>query len=67
METRKRSVLKAVTYRILATFILGIISWYYTKEPFITSKITITFTIIAIIVFYVNERVWNKINWGRKK
>lgn len=65
-ENRKRSIVKAITYRILATIILGVVSWYYTKEFFTTSAITITFTIIATIVFYLNERAWNRINWGKE-
>lgn len=66
-EHRRRSLAKTVTYRIMAAVILGIITWVYTREFFTTSAITITFTIVATIAFYINERLWNKTEWGREK
>ena len=65
-ETRKRSVAKTLSYRILSTIILGIISWAYTGELLATSAITITFTIVASVIFYLNERFWNRVNWEKK-
>jgi len=64
---RQRSALKAITYRILMTVILAIISYIYTGDFFQTSAITIVFTIIAIIVYYLHERVWARIKWGKER
>ncbi|HLD49463.1 MAG TPA: DUF2061 domain-containing protein [archaeon] len=66
-ETHSRSVSKAITYRIAATIALGIITWIYTKEFFTTSAITIVFTIVATALFYLNERAWNRIKWGKRR
>jgi uncharacterized membrane protein len=64
--SRKRSLTKAVTYRFIMTIVLIVISYVFTGDIYQTSSIVGVFTIIAIIVYYFHERIWNKITWGRK-
>lgn len=66
METNKRTALKSITYRVIVTVILGIISWFYTGNFFQTSAITIVYAISATVVYYVHEKVWFRVIWGRK-
>jgi len=65
-ETWLRSLTKSLTYRILSITMTGIISWTITKD--IKEAISITIGMQAfLIVFYLSyERIWDKINWGRK-
>jgi len=65
MESRRRSFVKSITYRITATIALGILSWIFTKSAFQASAITISFTILATFIYYFHERIWDKINWDR--
>jgi uncharacterized membrane protein len=44
---------------------LAAISWFYTGNLFETSAVSITYTIIATIVYYVHERAWIKVKWGK--
>ncbi|MEK6973217.1 MAG: DUF2061 domain-containing protein [archaeon] len=64
-DSHKRSLVKAITYRILASLALAIISWFFTRNLFETSLITVVFTIVAIVIYYIHERIWNKTGWQR--
>jgi uncharacterized membrane protein len=64
-ETRRRAIVKAITYRVIVAITLAAISWFYTGNLFETSAVSITYTIIATIVYYVHERAWIKVKWGK--
>jgi uncharacterized membrane protein len=65
-ESRLRSLVKAFVYRSMATVGTGILIWLLTKDIKGTISITIIVQVFLIILYYLNERVWNKINWGKK-
>jgi len=67
METHWRSIAKAVIWRILGIFILGGLSWAFTKSWEDTSVITISFNSIRLVLYYFHERAWDRVSWGRKK
>jgi uncharacterized membrane protein len=64
-ETRRRAIVKAITYRVIVAITLAAISWFYTGNLFETSAVSITYTIIATSVYYVHERAWLKVTWGK--
>lgn len=66
MESRSRSIVKSLIYRILSLLGIGILGWLITRDIKETTFITIVFQIYLIILYYVYERVWNKVNWGRR-
>ena len=65
-ESRLRSLVKSLTYRILSIAGTGILSWVITKDIKETVSITLTIQVFLIILYYSYERIWDKINWGRK-
>lgn len=65
METHKRSLLKTVIYRITVSIILATISWHFTGDLTKTSAITLVYNIVVIIFYYIHERIWARIKWGR--
>src|SRR5215212_10239371 len=64
-ETGRRAIIKAITYRVIVAITLAAISRFYTGNLFETSAVSITYTIIATIVYYVHKRAWIKVNWGK--
>ncbi|MDP4218956.1 MAG: DUF2061 domain-containing protein [Bacteroidota bacterium] len=64
--SRKRSIVKAVTYRIV------IIILDFTTIYLFTGKITIAVGFMLIsnlyttFAYYFHERIWSSIAWGRK-
>ncbi len=66
-ETRRRSWVKAIVWRLIAFFILGAVSWLVTHNWGQTSLITITYQAIQIVLYYFHERYWDNVEWGRIK
>jgi len=65
VESRSRSIVKSLVYRILSILGIGILGWLITRDIWETTFITIVFQAYLTILYYVYERVWNRINWGR--
>ena len=64
-DTPVRSLAKAVSWRVTGTIDTFIIAWLITGQPLIASTIAFTEIMTKICLFWLHERVWNKIKWGR--
>lgn len=65
-DSTKRSLAKAVLWRVFAasnTLICGV---FLAKDLSIASKIAGTDTIFKTALFFLNERMWNSIQWGKE-
>jgi len=58
METRFRSGIKSIIWRITGIIILAIITYAFTKSWIQTGLITVLHHSIFLIVFYLHERIW---------
>lgn len=67
LETHTRAWIKSIVWRIFGIAILGAISWIVTHSWKEMSLITILFHSIRVVLYYVHERIWEKIQWGRIK
>ncbi|RLI43100.1 hypothetical protein DRO69_09655 [Candidatus Bathyarchaeota archaeon] len=56
-----------MSWRLLGTVELALIAWAFTGDLPQTSAITITFNGLQIFFYYFHERLWENIEWGRKK
>ena len=56
----------AVTYRVTSTVLLGLITYAITGEIVDSSLITILFAVTATVLFYFNDRAWERSDWGRR-
>jgi len=65
IDTGMRSVVKSLSWRAIATVVLGIVSYLATRDPIQTSIITIVYHIFQVGVFFLHERIWNYVVWGR--
>ena len=66
-ESRLRSLVKSLVYRIISVLGTGFLTWFVTKDIKETVLITIVIQIFLIILYYGYERVWNKINRGKNE
>jgi hypothetical protein len=65
-ETRKRSLLKGLTARILEITLDTFILFFFIKiEIGLGLGLSIFLEATCYCVSYANERGWNRINWGR--
>ena len=67
MDSKKRSWVKAITWRMVGIVLLGSISYLVTGDWKEMSAITLLFHGIQTVLYYYHERLWEKISWGRAK
>lgn len=67
METHARSIVKSIVWRIIGIVLLLIICFFITKDLKEMTIITILFHGIRMVMYYIHERIWLKIKWGRIK
>jgi len=71
-ETHLRSILKAVTSRIIEiavdTLLIGTIYAFLgiPNSYELASGIAISIEMLCALTSYINDRLWNKISWGRE-
>jgi len=63
--TKKRSIVKAISWRIIGTGLTAMLFWIFTGEAVnILVQFGIVDTVVKLITFYTHERMWNKSKWG---
>ncbi len=67
MESRKRSLVKSISWRIIATTITMLVAFIWLEEWTTSITLAITANGIKAALYYAHERGWNKIDFGRKK
>ncbi len=66
-DSRKRHIIKTVTWRVLGTLDTITLSWIISGDPFTGLKIGFAEVITKMILYYFHERSWYKINYGLDK
>jgi len=66
-ESRTRSIIKTLSWRIVATLITMIVAFVITRKPDIALEIGIADTLIKLVAFYGHERAWIRLRFGRKQ
>jgi uncharacterized membrane protein len=67
METHVRSVAKAVSWRIVATLTTVLLVYVFTGNLVVSGGVGLTELLSKLLIYYVHERVWNAIGFGRIK
>ena len=66
VESQKRSLAKAVSWRITGSLDTFLISWLITGQPHLAAGITAVELATKISLYWLHERVWLKVKWGRE-
>lgn len=64
METTPRSLVKALSWRIVGTAAILVISLAVTGSFALAGSIAVTQFVTNTILYFFHERIWNKITWG---
>lgn len=67
VETHYRSVIKAISWRAGGTIVTCFVAWLLTGNLDLAAKIGALDTVIKIGAFYVHERFWNRLDFGKQK
>lgn len=65
-EKPMRSIVKAISWRIVGTLDTIAISWLLTGEMHTALAIGSLELITKMLLYFGHERIWNKINFGRE-
>ena len=65
MEKRIRSVLKSISWRIVATLTTMLIVFAFTGNLALSLDIGSLELFLKMVAYYIHERIWNLSNFGR--
>lgn len=60
--SRKRHIAKTITWRFVGTLDTIILSWIISGDPFIGLQIGVYEVVTKMILYYLHERAWYKVN-----
>ena len=63
--TRRRSLAKTVSWRVIATLDTFVISYLVTGSGVFAGSIASFEVVTKIVIYYFHERAWMRIDWGR--
>lgn len=66
-ETNKRSIVKGISWRIVATTTTIIIVYVFFSRLDLAIAAGMIETVIKIAFYWAHERVWQKVRWGNKR
>ncbi len=65
MDTTARSLVKTVVFRIVVTILTAIVFMLMGKDAWQAISESVGINIFYTLCYYINERIWNRITWGR--
>lgn len=63
-NSKKRHLLKAVSWRMLGTIDTMVLAWIITGDPYTGLQIGATEVLTKMVLYYLHERAWYQINFG---
>jgi uncharacterized membrane protein len=64
METRTRTLLKAVTWQVLGLATTGALAWFHTGSAIAALSFALSTAGAGLAFFIVHERIWARVRWG---
>ncbi len=67
MDTQYRSIAKAISYRILGSISTALLVFFFSGDAKIAAGIGALDVIAKLGLYWLHERVWNHISFGRQR
>ncbi len=64
--TKKRSLVKTITWRVIATTDTFVLAWLFTSDEVIAASIAGLEVVTKLILYYMHERGWSSLQWGQE-
>jgi len=65
METRTRSLVKAVIWSALGFLVMALVGLAFTGSLAVGGVMAVLNTVIGLITYVLYERLWARFSWGR--
>lgn len=66
-ESHKRHLFKTITWRTIGTIDTFLLSWFISGNPLTGLKIGVSEVVTKMILYYLHERAWYRVNFGLEK
>ena len=63
-EAHSRSLVKALSWRILGSIDTFLLSWFFTSSVGAAGAIATTEVLTKMVLYYFHERAWSAVSWG---
>lgn len=67
MESKSRSIAKAVSYRVLGSATTAVVCFVLTRRLALSADVGLLDMVLKIGLYFLHERLWNHISFGRSK
>jgi len=67
MDSNARSIVKAISYRLLGSISTGLIVLIFSGDIKISAGVGALDMFVKIGLYFLHERIWNYIPFGRQK
>jgi uncharacterized membrane protein len=64
-ESNARSLVKTVTWRLTGSSATFLISYLISHNLSMSGTIAVIQLTANTVLYYLHERIWNKLNWGK--
>ncbi len=65
METRRRSLVKAVIWNLIGLAVMALVGLVATGSAAVGGAMALINTAVGLVMYLVYERIWSRIRWGR--
>lgn len=65
METRRRSVVKAIIWNAMGLAVMTLVGLIATGSAAVGGALAVVNTAIGLTLYVIYERIWAGISWGR--
>lgn len=67
MDSHTRSVAKAISYRVFGSMTTAVIFFVLTSDWKVSAGAGVADSVLKLGLYFLHERVWNHISFGRQK
>ena len=65
-DSKKRHIAKTITWRVVGTIDTMILAWVISGDPMVGLKVGGAEVVTKMILYYLHERAWYKMDYGLK-
>lgn len=63
-ETHRRSILKGITWRFIASLTTMVVVFIMTGDMALVASVGVIDVVAKVFFYYLHERTWGTIHWG---
>ncbi len=66
MDNHSRSLVKTLSWRIIATLVTFVGLGLLTGDWLLSTSMAVVINVVKMVLYYGHERLWEGVRWGRR-